>query len=437
MSPAAAPATVQQWDLIELDVTGTDAVEATFTHADRWTVAEPVTVGGRRLIRFAPEETGEWEYIVAGPDARPIATGSFECRTATGGDAPVRVRGTRFVHADGGAHHPLGTTALWWHEQDAEARAGTLAALARSPFTGVRMSVLAPGASDWPGPDELDRLESAVVALRETGFQAELVLFDSAGLVPGRPGWTAYLREVVARFAAYGNVWWCLALDADRADVDAWTWDEALRLVAEADHGRHPLTVHAGPRFDFGRRAISHSSVRDDTQWEAIDPVRAHAKPALLDVGTEGNLPTPTGGRTAEELVSAAWWALCRGGYFWHAEEFALHSWSRYGGHLDGESAPRLAFLREVLANAPADLARDPAETKTFTLSQPGHYYLQYHGLHRYSTHGYAVPDDAKFTVELLDTWNMTTEQLPGTFSGEFQLDLPRRPYLAVRVQRC
>ena len=157
----------------------------------------------------------------------------------------------------------------------------------------------------------------------------------------------------------------------------------------------------------------------------------------MLDVGAEGDLPIPSGGRTAEDLVASAWWAVCRGGYVAHAEQFARHSWSRHGGSLDGQAAPRLAFLAEVLADAPDDLARDPAESKTFTLTHPGQYYLQYHGLHRYSTHAYAVPADAEFTVELLDTWNMTTEQLPGTFSGEFVLELPRRPYLAVRVQRC
>ncbi|WP_147915631.1 DUF5605 domain-containing protein [Ruania zhangjianzhongii] len=437
MSTTASAPTARQWDLIELDVTDA-AAAATFTHADREAVVEPVTVGGRRLVRFAPEAIGAWEYTVADADGRPLSTGSLECIAAQGEDpGPVRVAGTRFCTADGAAHHPLGTTALCWHRQDAQTRAGTLAALARSPFTGVRMSVLAPGATGWPTPGELDELERAVVALRDTGFQAELVLFAAGAQAPGRPGWAEYLREIVHRFAAYRNVWWCLALDADRSDVDSWTWDEALRLVAEADHGRRPLTIHAGPRFDFGRRLISHTSVRDDLQLDAIDPVRAFGKPALLDVGTEGDLPTPTGGRTAQELVSLAWWALVRGGYFWHAEEFARHSWSRHGGQLHGECVPQLAFLREVLAGAPADLARDPEESKTFTLSQPGQYYLQYHGLHRYSTHAYSVPDDAEFIVELLDTWNLSVERLPGTFSGEFVLDLPRQPYLAVRITRC
>lgn len=438
MNRGTAPGTVRQWDLVELDVTGTDATEAMFTHPDRWAVAEAVQVGGRRLIRFAPAEIGRWEYTVTGPQGGPEGTGQFECLAADGDQpGPVRVRGTRFVHADGGAHHPLGTTALWWHRQDAQERAGTLAALARSPFTGVRMSVLPPGATQWPGPAELDELETAVLALRETGFQAELVLFQTGGLTPGRPGWTEYLNEVVHRFAPYRNVWWCLALDADRSEVDGHVWDEALRLIAEADHGHRPLTIHAGPRFDFGRRLLSHASVREDTQLEAIDPVRAFAKPALRDVGTEGNLPTRTGGRTADELVSHAWWALVGGSYFWHAEEFAEHSWSRHGGRLDGQAGARLQFLADVLAGAPGDLTRDPEESTTFTLCQPGQYYLQYHGLHRYSTRTYTLPDDAEFTVELLDTWDMTIERLPGTVSGEFVLDLPRRPNLAVRIIRC
>ena len=434
---SAAARTVRRWDPVELEVSDT-AAEVTFTHAERWAVAEPVTVGRRRLVRFAPDHTGPWQYTVRDTGDRELETGTIECLPPADGDAgPVRVQGTRFVHADGAAHHPLGTTSSWWYSQDPQTRAGTLATLARSPFSAVRMSVLAPGATSWPEPDQLDELESAVLALRDAGFQAELVLFGGAGLLPGHPGWVEHLRQVVNRFAGYRNIWWCLALDADHTDVPEHTWDETLRLLAETDHGRRPRTMHAGPRFDFGRRLLSHCSVRDDAQEVAIDPAQAHAKPVLLDVGTEGDLPTPTGGRTAEDVVSLAWWAVCRGGYPWHTEEFARHSWARHGGSLDGDAAPRLAFLAEVLASAPADLTRDAAESKTFTISRPGRYYLQYHGLHRYSTLRFTLPDDADFAVEVLDTWNQTVQQLPGTYSGEVALELPRRPYLAIRMQRC
>nr|WP_231747557.1 DUF5605 domain-containing protein [Auraticoccus cholistanensis] len=131
------------------------------------------------------------------------------------------------------------------------------------------------------------------------------------------------------------------------------------------------------------------------------------------------------------------WWGVCRGAYSWHAEEFVDGPWSRYGGKLDGDAAPRLAFLRQVLAAAPAELARNPVERHTFTLEAPGEYYLQYHGLHRYSTHRFSLPEDVRFGVEVVDTWEMTVDRLAGTFSGDIVLDLPRKPYVAVRITRC
>jgi hypothetical protein len=38
--------------------------------------------------------------------------------------------------------------------------------------------------------------------------------------------------------------------------------------------------------------------------------------------------------------------------------------------------------------------------------------------------------------VNVIDTWNMTVATLPGTRSGRFVVDLPARPYMAVRLRR-
>lgn len=41
-----------------------------------------------------------------------------------------------------------------------------------------------------------------------------------------------------------------------------------------------------------------------------------------------------------------------------------------------------------------------------------------------------------RYTVELLDTWNMTVETLEGGYEGTFRIGLPGRTYMAVRMTR-
>ncbi|MEW1840716.1 DUF5605 domain-containing protein [Nonomuraea angiospora] len=35
--------------------------------------------------------------------------------------------------------------------------------------------------------------------------------------------------------------------------------------------------------------------------------------------------------------------------------------------------------------------------------------------------------------VDVIDTWNMTVDTLPGTYSGSFRVPLPARQYMAIR----
>ena len=45
------------------------------------------------------------------------------------------------------------------------------------------------------------------------------------------------------------------------------------------------------------------------------------------------------------------------------------------------------------------------------------------------------LPADRQYTVEVIDTWEMTITPLEGTFSGSCQIPLPGKPYLAVRIR--
>jgi hypothetical protein len=36
--------------------------------------------------------------------------------------------------------------------------------------------------------------------------------------------------------------------------------------------------------------------------------------------------------------------------------------------------------------------------------------------------------------VDVIDTWNMTVERLPGEYQGSVRVDLPGRPYCVLRL---
>jgi hypothetical protein len=43
--------------------------------------------------------------------------------------------------------------------------------------------------------------------------------------------------------------------------------------------------------------------------------------------------------------------------------------------------------------------------------------------------------DSTEFEVEVIDTWNMMIEKR-GIFQGKFQIELPGKPFIAVRLKR-
>ena len=47
------------------------------------------------------------------------------------------------------------------------------------------------------------------------------------------------------------------------------------------------------------------------------------------------------------------------------------------------------------------------------------------------------MPPGAAYTVDVIDTWDMTVARLDGTREGTFRVDLPGRQYMAVRLRRA
>jgi hypothetical protein len=176
----------------------------------------------------------------------------------------------------------------------------------------------------------------------------------------------------------------------------------------------------------------------------------------------EGNIESRWGQLSAEELVFRFWNGTVAGTYVGHGETFKSDDqilWWSKGGVLKGQSPARLAFLKKILDDAPAD-GIEPIDRWQHPEigGQAGKYYLIYLGKQTPTNWDFQIPkpplgklqsaDGMKFTVEVLDTWNMTVTPMPGEFTlkktGNYfyadkdgrNVPLPGKPYMAIRIKR-
>ena len=63
-----------------------------------------------------------------------------------------------------------------------------------------------------------------------------------------------------------------------------------------------------------------------------------------------------------------------------------------------------------------------------------GEYTVIYFGFNRPGFRTVSLPPGQRVHVDVLDTWNMTVDRLPGEFEGTFTVPLPARQYMALRL---
>lgn len=435
---------VERWSFIELAYpdeavgsgeNGIAGWRTVFTQGSRTIETEPFpgNNGGWR-VRFMPDEEGEWLYetiSVSPAHSEELApsgiAGRLQCTLpAAGNHGPVCVVNERqFGYADGTPYVPFGTTCRnGWRREHAERM---LSALETSPFNKVRFYV---------GMHEIDMeaLDTCILRLRELGIEAELVLDcqDNDSMTRNA------LRQVIARLAAYRNVSWSLKIPEERGDLQ----EELLQLIHACDpYGRLLTLFSTNPLKAYGDRRITHVSLQAMDASQVSYFALLHCKPVLLDeCGCEGNGPTLWGSLPGEELMHRVWESVCRGGYAGHSE-MLLHpnaggnSWYTNGEKLDGEALPRIAFLRSLLSDATNGLQYMPEFYDAATIGLDGRFYLQYFGIHRYPSKSLHLPE-GRYVVEVIDTWNMTIEQLAGEYGGTIEIPLPARLWHALRIRR-
>lgn len=470
---------IRQWDMFELELSGPKdgnpfaevALSAEFRHKNRVVPVEGFYDGhGRYKVRFMPDSSGRWAFSTqsSAPELDGHS-GEFECiEPRENNHGPVRVtKDHHFVYADGTPYWPIGTTCYVWNHQGDALEEQTLATLEESAFNKIRMCVfpkdyafnkneppLYPYAGSvdtgWDftrfNPDFFAHLETRIRDLQALGIEADLILFhpyDRWGFADmGAEADDRYLRYVTARLAAFPNVWWSFANEYDLMKAKSLSdWDRFFRIVQECDPYQHLRSIHNCRGFyDHGKPWVTHSSIQHSDLARVREWRQTYSKPVVVDeCRYEGNIPHGWGNISAQELVHRFWLGTAQGGYVGHGETYChpedILWWSK-GGRLHGDSAVRIAFLREILEAAPHGMVPVQLVRNADTIGRPGESYLTYFGVSQPAYQELTLPDDGQFEVEIVDTWAMTVTKVPGLFSGQTRVDLPGRPYLALQVSR-
>jgi hypothetical protein len=305
----------------------------------------------------------------------------------------------------------------------------------------------ASGENDYAhfNPEFFRHLEKRVQDLQDLGLEADLILFhpyDNWGYskMPGEVD-DRYLRHVVARLAAYRNVWWSLANEYDfMKNKTMQDWDRFFRIVQESDPYQHLRSIHNGTiLYDHSKPWVTHVSMQSSDLEKAREYVLTYKKPVIYDeCKYEGNIPKRWGNISAQELVRRFWLATVQGAYGGHGETYLdskdILWWSK-GGILHGESPKRIGFLRKVLDETPKE-GLNSLTTYYLGAGQEGRFYLFYFDINQPAEYNFELAKGAQYRADLIDPWEMTIQAVPGTFTGTFNMRLPGKPFQAVRFQR-
>jgi hypothetical protein len=467
---------VEKWNVFELKLEGTKVgnpfvditISAEFKNGDK--VYHPrgfYDGNGIYKIRFMPPALGQWQFLTKSnnKDLNGIE-GSFTCVSSSKSNhGPVQVHNTYHLgYADGKTYWQIGTTCYAWVHQTEMLQLRTLETLKMSPFNKLRMCVFPKsyaynqneppyypfprtedGINDFSrlNPEFFEHFESRIIDLMDLGIEADIILFHPYD----RWGYQSmdektdefYLRYVIARFAAFRNVWWSLANEYDlmesKRDYD---WDRYYKIIYENDPYHHLAGIHNCYDFyDHSQPWVTHASIQSSALDRAREWRAKYKKPIIYDeCRYEGNIREGWGNQSAQEMVQKFWLGTIAGCYVGHGETYQHPNdiiWWSKGGVLYGESPARIAFLKDILEDAPQD-GIEPLDV--FSGGKAGDYFLYYFGKQKPRKWQFDLPKNIKYKIEIIDTWNMKISDLEGSYSGQFEIDLPEKEYQAVRIRK-
>ena len=501
--------TVERWGVLEVSCQGIPEgnpfterrITGHFSGKNEQVTAEGFYDGdGVYKVRFMPSFEGSYTFRIEGDYGGGIQEGSFEVTAASEGNhGPVRVADTyHFAYEDGTPYYCVGTTCYVWELQSDERIAQTLETLRENVFNKIRFCIFPKhydynlgeprsypyegtpmdsgvltkeNFQDYTGKTEgnhfdLERfnpahfrhIESCILKLQELGIEADLIVmhpYDRWGFSCMTKEQDAlYWSYVLARFAAYRNVWWSLANEYDFIPGKTLAdWEGYAELICRKDPYNHLRSIHNGRHFyDHNRPWITHCSIQRVDLYKSAELVNEwrekYRKPVVLDeIAYEGNIQHGWGNISGEELLRRFWEAVCRGGYPGHGETYLNEEevlWWSHGGILHGESHRRFALLLQILKETPGnglapyggcrwdEVCAVPESEGSLPVKS---YYLYYYSFMRPSFRDYHFDDETEFEVKVIDTWEMTVEDR-GIYRGKFRLELPGKPYMAVQIKK-
>lgn len=474
---------VERWDYYEITLNGPAAenpytdihINATFHNGDsHMTVSGFYNGEGVYKIRFMPSETGIWSYQTeSNVNVLHDKNGRFKCISAKDNvHGIVEVdKVTHFKYSDGTPYYPFGTTLYSWIHQPDSVQQQTLRTLSQSPFNKVRMCIFPQNhywydsvdpelyafegeANDWDfshfNPEFFNHLEKRILQLRDMGIECDLILLHPYDV--GRWGFDKmtdeqvefYLRYVMARFGSFRHIWWSAANEFDLIESrDPEDWDRILQLIQKEDVYQHLRSIHHCKVFyDYSKPWVTHASIQKIgikmREW-----LKEYNKPVIVDeCGYEGNIPFTWGDLTPEHMVHQFWTAMTNGGYASHGETYLDPSdyiWWSHGGRLLGQSIERIAFLKEIVESFPTN-GLAPFNASSIKWNRLNYArinddsFLFYLGERQHGEWHFELPENQKYKVEIIDTWNMTITEVEGVYCGATQINLPTKPYIALRI---
>ena len=220
--------------------------------------------------------------------------------------------------------------------------------------------------------------------------------FDMAGQEVNR----SFARYMVARYAAFRNIWWSLANENSFIEnLNDEDWDDLFKLVQEKDPYQHLRSIHNADRiYDYTKPWVTHVS------YQYYNVVKApfgtsilrdiYRKPIVNDeINYEGDIDSRWGQLTGEEMVFRFWNAVIGGGYATHGETYKVSPWISYGGTLTGFSPSRIGFLRKIVESNPVGYL-EPIDHffENNMAGKEGEYYLIYFGKEKPAKWDFILP---------------------------------------------
>lgn len=455
---------------------------------------------GKYTVRFMPDNEGIWDYQISLGNKE--IHGEFECIGNTGNNhGKVVTRGFHFQYADGTKYIPIGTTCYAWIHQSEELQKQTLSTLSGAPFNKVRMCIFPKSMpynsndpfcypfskkeeSFWdvssPDPKFWNNLDRRIEELMELGIEADLILFhpyDRWGFAElTQEESLTYLEYCIARLSAYRNIWWSLANEYELMYGKTFDdWNEYGKMLMEKDLYNHLVSIHNITLPYQKRKWMTHCSIQSGELNKIATWKKKYQLPVIIDeCGYEGDLPYGWGSLSAFEMVHRFWWTTCKGGFCTHGETFHREDevlWWAKGGKLYGESAARIAFLKELLYSLPGNwstsehIVENPninemneealhqhhlfkelldlipederenfmANTSPMMIKGDG-YYLEYLGRLCPVYTELKFREDRKYRVEIIDSWEMTRSLAAEGICGAVKIGLPAKEGIAILV---